>query len=68
MWWNVIHNASLVQRLELQLPILVLFVFVHSAQGSNPVTLDALNLAQPMTSQRSNFSRKANLANLSELM
>lgn len=68
MWWNVIDDASLVQWFKFQLSILVLFVFIHGTERSYPVTFNALNLTQSMTSQRTYFPWKTNFADLPELM
>lgn len=64
----MIDDAPLVQRLELELAVLVLLVLVHRAQRPDPVAPDALDLAQPVPAERSDLAREAHLRHLPELV
>uniref|UniRef100_A0A8W7PEK9 Uncharacterized protein n=1 Tax=Anopheles coluzzii TaxID=1518534 RepID=A0A8W7PEK9_ANOCL len=65
---DVIDDAPLVQRLELELAVLVLLVLVHRAERPDPVAPDALDLAQPVPAERSDLAREAHLRHLPELV
>lgn len=65
---NVVHHAALVQRFELELAVFVLLVLVHCANRSHPVTAHALDLAQPMSPERSHLTLETHLGDLAELV